>query len=137
MADINIAVNPASTDSPATAKITLDIWEWTSLSINGKGIDAVNQGNVQFQATVPFNETGPVSFIATANQNLVIVNPGTHIFLAGPAQDHSYLLLISYATNNDKTVTLNGTILKTGYFAGTSPSPQYFSQGRMTGTFSD
>lgn len=137
MADINLAVTPASDKNPATVTFTLDPWEWTSLSVNGNSIPPANKGNIQFQTTVPLTQAAPITFEATADHNLIIVNPGTYICLAGPTKEHSYTLLISYATNADRTVTLSGLIVKTGYFGSAAQSPQYFSQGRMTGTFSD
>lgn len=127
MADINIAVA-----SPGTFTITLDVWEWTGLTVNGTPVSPYTgpETNVQFQYTGP----GPINWQATANQNLVIVNPGNVMILAGVEDKHTYIGLISYESLST-SVSLKGHLdTYDGVFGGV-PGPILFSQGRMTGTF--
>lgn len=129
MADINITVT-----SPDTFTITLDVWEWTGLTVNGAAVSPYSgpNPNIQFQYT----GLGPINFIATATQDIDIVNPGNIMVLAGPDEDHSYFGIISYAKTDDPPmVTLKGHLNAYGYLPDSLPSPITFSQGRMTGTF--
>ncbi len=128
MADINISVNNG------LVSITLDKWEWTGLKVNGTQINPINNGNVQFQYNQP-SPVGPVTFMATANTNIKIVNPGNSLFMESPDGKSTYMLVISYSDANNVT-TLNGYVHTLPFvFSEDKPSPLVFSQGRMTGSF--
>jgi len=129
MAGINI------TEENGLYTITLDIWEWTGLTVNGEPVEAKNQGNIQFQykQKVP----GPIHFIATANHYIVIVNPDNTMFMQNADNTRTYLCAISYhETASPKVVTLHGFISTFDCQVPVSKkSPLLFSQGRMTGAF--
>ncbi|MFV8282563.1 hypothetical protein ACNKXS_13520 [Christiangramia marina] len=127
MADINISV------SNDMFCLKLDQCEWTGLKVNEKEVDPINTGNIQFEYKQ--TDSGSVHFIATANENIDIVNPGQNIFMQNFEGTKSYLLTLSYA-KVDGFVTLNG-LLQTIPFqvSKDQKSPIKFGQGRMTGTF--
>lgn len=128
MADIRLTVVP-----PNTFIITLDWWEWTGLKVNGVSIPTFGgskKANIQFQ----YEGQGPLTWEATANQNINLVNPGNIMIMAGPTQNHSYIAIVSYEALTDG-VTLKGHLGAYGYMPGSLPGPLLFSQGRMTGTF--
>lgn len=128
MADINVSV------TNGLFSIKLDKWEWTGLTVNGTLVNPVNKGNIQFEYNQP-EPNGPIHFIAKANQNIDIVNPGNSLFMENSDKKKSYFMIISYA-EKDNVVTLNGHIHTLPfYFSEDKPSPIKFSQGRMTGTF--
>lgn len=132
MADINISLNQYSD----TFTINLDKWEWTGLKVNGETIDPINQGDIQFK----YNQvsSGTIHFIATANQYINLVNPGSLMYLKGQ-NNTTYICMISYVeTENPKIVALHGALIIVPYnIPDAKSSPIIFSQGRMTGTFSD
>jgi hypothetical protein len=129
MADIQISVN-----NDDLFAIQLDKWEWETLHVNGVSVQPINRGNIQFDWT---QETpGPVTFTATANHHLIIENPGNHLHLESTDGKKTYLLLISYSTNPDNTVTLSGGLHTFNVaIPNEKNSPIKFSQGRMTGRF--
>lgn len=131
MADINISVNSSE------ATITLDVWEWTGLSINGTPASRYSgpNPNIQFQESSSLQDGKAIHFTATANQYIDLVNPGTQIFMDGADNNSTYILIISYQEKNN-VVTLKGSIIHLPYVIDNpQQSPQGFSQGRMTGTF--
>lgn len=128
MADINIGV------ANGLFTVTLDLWEWTGLTVNGVAVQPVNQGNVQFQ----YAQTGApaaLHFKATANQNIDIVNPGNSLFMKSRDGLQTHMAMISYSEANG-VVVLNGFLHSLPFpFSEDLSSPVVFSQGRMTGTF--
>ncbi len=130
MADINISV------SNSLFTITLDIWEWTGLTVNGSAVPKYTgpKPNIQFQYVQ--QAQGTLHFEAAADQNIVLVNPGETMLLKGPEHEEiTYLSLISYQTTPDR-ILLRGSCVPLPYeVQGALPSPIEFSQGRMTGHF--
>jgi tyrosinase len=130
MANINITVNGTE------AAITLDIWEWTGLSINGIAVPTYTGSipNIQFLGSGIISNSS-LQFTATANKYIVIVNPDSTMLMAGTNNQSAYKLALNYSQVNGG-VQLNGTIT---FFSQPQPgaltSPQLFSQERMTGTF--
>ncbi|WP_257325649.1 hypothetical protein [Pseudoalteromonas rhizosphaerae] len=128
MADINISENNG------LVSITLDRWEWTGLTVNGDPINKT-KGPIQFQ----YNQAnpGPIHFVATANQYIVLFNEGNLLYMKSADGLKTYLCLISYQETEDpKVVTLHGVIHTLDFVIPQAKnSPLGFSQGRMTGTF--
>ena len=129
MADINISENDG------LFSITLDIWEWTGLTVNGDPLNPINRGNIQYQ----YNQesSGPIHFVATANQYIVLVNPANILYMKSSDENKTYMCVISYQeTENPKVVSLHGVIHTLNYVVPDAKnSPLGFSQGRMSGTF--
>jgi hypothetical protein len=110
--------------------IQLDNFEWQTLEVNNVNVPFVN-GTFNYQQQSP---AGAINFIATADSNLVIVNPGTIIDMKGP-NNSTYFLMISYSSANGVTTLIGRLVTFPVLIPGSLPSPQLFSQGRMTGTF--
>lgn len=129
MADIKITASNQS----GLFSLELDQWEWTSLTINGAAVPK-RSGNVQFQWTQV--AAGPVHFVATSNNNIVIQNAGNLLYMQSKDKTKTFLAQISYAATAQQ-VTLTGVLVNLAFpIPGAQPSPIKFSQGRMTGTFS-
>jgi hypothetical protein len=127
MADIKVSVKND------LFSIVMDTWEWASLTVNGSVVNPINSGNIQFEYTQ--STSGIIHFIATANQNIDITNPGNSLFMKSSDGEKSYIMMISYSEKSS-VVTLNGFIHTLPFvFSEDKPSPLSFSQGRMTGTF--
>ena len=130
MANIAISANPASQEFT----ISLDQWEWKKLQIkeHGAWVNIPQKpGGIQFQYT----GKGPVQFKAIANHNIVIANPPNMLYMTGPDQKNTYMASISYGDVNSE-IHLNGVLIMIDdYLPIDSPSPLFFSQGRMTGEF--
>jgi hypothetical protein len=132
MANINISINQ-NTDN---FTIVLDKWEWTSLTVEGRNIPAVNEGDIQFKFKQEIS--GTIHFVATANHNINIVNVPSPMFLKG-SDNNTYMCILSYAeTASPKVVHVSGSLVALPYpIPGALGSPILFSQDKMTGTFQD
>ncbi len=106
--------------------ITLDVWDWTGLTVNGVVIPQVN-GMWTYTQTTP----GPVDFQATANY-VVTVNPGNTFYMSGTTQTH--LCDITYSDSGASFV-LSGVLLNVSPRSNAQPGPFTFSQGKMTGVY--
>lgn len=132
MADIAITAN-----DQGLFTITLDVWEWTSLVVNGVIIPKYNGPlpGVQFQyvQTIP----GNVAFQAYANPNLVPLNPPIIKLLQGTqgGQNETYVLNFSAIPLANQTACYGFMTMEAGFAPNSEQSPLLFSQGRMTGKF--
>ncbi len=126
MANINI------TESKGLFTITLDVFEWTSLTVNGTAIlPSSGVPGVQYQYIQ--QTPGPVRFVATANQ-LVLLNGPNNLDMIGSQTNTTDTCMISYSESGG-VITLNGLLVTMPYIKGSQPSPLLFSQGLMTGYF--
>lgn len=118
--------------------ITMDRFEWTSLTVDGDNIPAEDPGNPQNLLFSYTQEgTGSISFVAKSDNNIEIVNPGNVMTIVSPdGQDKSYVAVLNYTTVSSEVRVQGWLIPVHGIVAGASREAIAFSQGRMTGVFS-
>ncbi len=137
MAHISITVEQAT----GLYTISLDVWEWQSLSIweNGAWVDMPLYEGPNKEIKFLYEQkapVGPVQFKIVANEYVGTAIPATMLLLKDPIiKDKTYFAGIMY-TNPGSEVHLLG-ILTTNYEAlpGALDGPLHFSQTHMTGTF--
>lgn len=131
MANINIFVR----EETGLFTIDLDTWEWQNLYVNGQQQGPINRNDTLFE----YNQTstGPVLFVAEADENIKLINPGNLMYLKGMDPGKTYVCMIDYKeTTKPKVVTLTGLIVTIDRpFQGAQSNLIHFSQGGMTGKF--
>ena len=129
MANLNISVNND------LYTITLDQFEWTSLSVNGVAVTA-SAGGFSYSQTTP----GSLMFVAQATQ-IVAVNPDDVMFLADqPPLTAVHVATLNYSAPSSGTFQINGHVINLSNWDETikihfTGKPFQFSQGLMTGEF--
>ncbi len=130
MADIDISVSKEDLFT-----ITLDQWEWESLTVNGQPQPAINKDKIQFQYCQ--KESGTIHFTATANKWLGVIHHGVPLFMHNSDSKKTYLCVLSYTEKESPKKTTLYVHLSTidTLIPGSKPSPMAFTQVRMTGRF--
>ncbi|MFP9100516.1 hypothetical protein ACLI09_15820 [Flavobacterium sp. RHBU_24] len=124
MPHININANTTTN----LFSITLDQYQWTSLTVNGTKVPMKSNTNTVYTESVP----GPIIFTAVVN-SVSIVNPDNVMLIKGP-DNTGFFCGIHYAQTATNTVTLYGVLAKIDDLA-ISTTSYNFSQAGLTGSY--